>query len=137
MLHTKMKLVNEPALEELLMDIVRTAYDQIKNLSMLLSVEHEMDVLIATEGHETFDNVIKENFILDEFDDIEDQKGYQQLIDDLQVAFVAMHKSSGLFDYFPAGEYEVNGEKRYQPDAKLAPVGRFIAPFEDAVMVVH
>ena len=137
MLHTKMKLVNEPALEELLMDIVRTAYDQIKNLSMLLSVEHEMDVLIATEGHETFNDVIKENFILDEFDDIEDREGYQQLIEDLQVEFVQMHKRSGLFDYFPAGEYDVNGEKRYQPDAKLAPVGRFYAPFEDAVMVVH
>jgi hypothetical protein len=93
--------------------------------------------MVATEYHEDFQEAIKCNFILDEYNDIMDEKGYYQLLRELQAEFISMYKECGLFDFFPKGSYEVNGEKRFQDSDCIAPKGKFFAPFEDALVVLH
>lgn len=133
-----MSLINPETIEEILLDIVRTSYDQIKNESMLLYVDkNEINILVATEWHEEFQDSIKANFLLDEEGDIIDQTGYYELLQDLQIEFIKMHKNCGLFDFFPAGVYEVKGAQRHQESDSLAPKGKYFAPFEDALLVVH
>ena len=138
MLQTRMNLINAELIEEILLDIVRTAYDQIKGQSLLLYIDqNEINILVATEEHEEFQSSIRENFILDEDGDIVDQKGYHELLQDLQIEFIKMYKQCGLFDFFPAGVYEVKGVQRCQESDSLAPKGTYFAPFEDALLVVH
>jgi hypothetical protein len=137
MIHTTVKLVNIEEIEELLLEIVKTAHDQLRGQAMLLNVKEEIDLFVATEGHETFEEVIQKNFMLDEYDETIDEEQYRLLLNDLQVAFEEMYKTTGLFDYFPAGEYFVNGEKRYQPDEMVATKGMYSAPFEDCLVVLH
>jgi hypothetical protein len=77
MIHTTVKLVNKEEIEELLLEIVRTAHDQLRGQAMLLNVKEEIDLFIATEGHETFEEVIQKNFMLDEDDEIIDEEQYR------------------------------------------------------------
>jgi hypothetical protein len=108
--YTTVKLMNKAEIEELLLEIVKTAHDQLRGQAMLLNVKEEIDLFVATEGHETFGEVIQKNFMLDEADEVIDEEQYRLLLNDLSVAFEEMYKTAGLFDYFPAGEYVVNGE---------------------------
>ena len=57
---------------------------------------------------------------------------YRHLICELHDYFVELHKESGLFDFFPEGEYNVRGDIRNSDSDMIAPKGRFFAPFEDA-----
>lgn len=137
-MQARMSLMNSEMIEEILLEIVKTSYDQIKNESMLLYIDkNEINILVATEYHEEFQTAIKSNFLLDEDGDIIDQEGYYKLLEDLQIEFIKMHKNCGLFDYFPAGFYEVKGVQRQQESDSLAPKGKYFAPFEDALLLVH
>lgn len=138
MIMTKMDLVNAEKIEGILREIVTTVYNQIKNMEMLLYINgRNFDLLVATEGDDLLDDAIKENFQLDEFDDIIDESGYYELLRDLQEAFIDIHKTCGLFDFFPAGEYEIDGERCLQKYDCIAPIGKYYAPFEDALIIVH
>jgi hypothetical protein len=136
-INTTGKLINEDEIKELLLEIVKTAHDQLRGQAMLLNVNRDIDLLVATEGQDTLIDLIKENFLLDEDGDIIDEEKYRLLLDDLQMEFVKMYKTTGLFDFFPAGEYEINGEERYQQFETIATKGMYFAPFEDCLIVVH
>lgn len=138
MLQTRLTLVNSDLIEKILIDIVKTAYDNVKNISMLLYIDKdELNIMVATEGNEDFEEAIKDNFHLDEDGDIIDQKGYYELLQDLQIEFIKMYKTCGLFDFFPSGYYEINDVQRLQNSDTLAPRGRYYAPFEESILIVH
>lgn len=135
MLNTTKQLVNDEKISHILKDIVIHSYEQIQNEDVLLCLECcDVDLEIATSNHFAFQEAIKENFALDEFGEILDLDEYRVLICELHDYFVELHTESGLFDFFPEGEYNVNGETRISDSDMIAPKGRFYAPFEDAVI---
>jgi hypothetical protein len=110
-----MSLVNAQEIEEILFEIVKTAYEQIKDEAMLLYIDQgEINILVATDANDEFEDAIKANFLLDEDGDIIDQEGYYQLLRELQAALIDTYKTCGLFNFFPAGTYDVNGETLHQ-----------------------
>ena len=118
MLKTTKKLVNEDLIISILNDLVKKSYEEIKDEEVLLCLEcSDVDLEIATENHFEFQDAIKENFELDEFGDI----------------FIELHINSGLFDYYPEGEYTVDGKTLLSDSDIIAPKGKFYAPFEDAL----
>jgi hypothetical protein len=132
------ELVNAEEIKEILLEIVKTAFDNIKNEAILLYIDRdELNIMIATEYNEDFQEAIRKNFLLDEEDEIIDEKGYYELLRELQVVFIEMYKTCGLFDFFPAGKYKVNGETRHQESDCVAPKGKYYAPFEDAIVILH
>lgn len=134
MLNTSLPLKSEAKIEEILKRIVEDSYEQIKDEEVLLCLECcDVDLEIATSNDFEFEEAIKENFELDEFGDIIDMEQYRRLMYELNDAFIELHKSSGYFDFFPEGQYEVNGEKRESESDIIAPKGKFYAPFEDAL----
>nr|WP_295970586.1 hypothetical protein [uncultured Bacillus sp.] len=134
MLHTTKQLINEATITNILKDIVAHSYDEIKEEDVLLCLECcDVDLSIATSNHFEFQEAIKENFVLDKFGEIEDQDEYRRLMCELHDFFIELHKESGLFDFFPEGEYQVSGENRFSDSDIIAPKGRFFAPFEDAM----
>ena len=134
MIKTTQKLVNEDKITTILMDIVQRSYDELKEEDVLLCLDCcDVDLEIATENHFEFEEALKENFELDEFGEIIDYDDYRQLMFELYDYFIELHKNSGLFDFFPEGEYLVNGELQLSDCDKLAPKGRFYAPFEGAL----
>lgn len=134
MLNTKRPLVNAEEIYKILMGIVIKSYENVKGEEILLCLDClDVDIYLATNDHEEFIEAIKENFELDDDYEIVDYEGYRVLMDELNENFILFHSTSGLFDYFPPGEYEVDGEIREQENDYLAPKGVFYAPFEDAV----
>jgi hypothetical protein len=55
------------------LEVVKTAHDQLRGQSMLLNVNRDFDILVPTEGHETFEEVFEKNFLLDEDGEIVDE----------------------------------------------------------------
>jgi hypothetical protein len=136
MLKTKKKLVNADLIYSILMEIVKSSYESLKGEEVLLCLDClDVDLYIATYNNDEFEDAIKANFQLDENFEIIDYDGYKELMDELHENFILMHTTSGLFDFFPEGEYEINGECRYQESDHLAPSGVFAFPFEDGVIV--
>jgi len=134
MLNTKRPLINAEKIYKILMGIVIKSYENVKGEEILLCLDClDVDIYLATNDHEEFIEAIKENFELDDDYEIVDYEGYRELMDELNENFILFHSTSGLFDYFPPGEYEVDGEIREQENDYLAPKGVFYAPFEDAV----
>ncbi len=135
MLNTTKQLINEVVIIDILKELVIHSYEELKEEDILLCLECcDVDLEIATSSHFEFQEAIKENFELDEFGDILDTDEYRHLICELHDYFVRLHKKSGLFDFFPEGEYNVKGEIRNSDSDMIAPKGRFYAPFEDATM---
>lgn len=136
MLITRKTLINPERVQEILNSLVKTSYEDIKGEEILLCLDClDIDLSIATTNHDEFDEAIKANFELDEDDEIIDYDEFRKLIEDLDLAYVELHKNSGLFDYFPPGEYKVGEETREQDCEFLAPKGVFYAPFEDALVI--
>ncbi len=133
MLKTTKKLVNEENIVRILTDIVEKSYEEIKDEPVLLCLEcSDVDLEIATANHFEFQEAIKENFELDEFGDVIHYEEYKQLMVELFDFFVELHIHSGLFEFFPEGEYMVNGELIMSDSDVIAPKGKFYAPFEEA-----
>jgi hypothetical protein len=138
MLITTMSLNNKAEIEKILKEIVQTVYDNTKDEAILLHINHhEIDLYVATTDNDEFIEAIEANFELDKDGDIIDEEGYRTLMDELANYFIELHKTSRLFDFFPAGIYEVNGEKRQQKSDCVATKGKYYAPFEDALVTVH
>jgi hypothetical protein len=135
MLKTTKSLINEEIITQLLQEIVEKSYEAIKEEEVLLCLEcSDVDLEVATSNHFEFQNAIKENFELDEFGEILDYDHYRKLMCELYDEFIEMHINSGLFDVFPEGEYEVEGEKLISDSDMIAPKGKFYAPFEQALL---
>lgn len=134
MLKTTKQLRNEEKIINILKDLVFHSYEEVKDEDVLLCLDCcDVDLAVAVSSHFEFQAAIKENFELDDFGEILDVDEYHHLICELHDYFVELHKESGLFDFFPEGEYTVNGEKRISDSEILAPKGRFYAPFDDAL----
>lgn len=134
MLTTKRKLVNAEKITSILMAIIHETYEEVKEEEVLLCLDClDVDLRLATHNNDDFFEAVKENFELDEENEVIDYDGYKELMEDLNEEFILLHSSSGLFDYFPDGEYTVGGEERLSESEYLAPKGVFYAPFEDAV----
>jgi hypothetical protein len=134
MLKTTKKLVNEELIVAILNDIVKKTYEEIKDEEVLLCLEcSDVDLEIATENHFEFQDAIKENFELDEFGDIVDYVEYKKLMYELFDYFIELHINSGFFDYYPEGEYTVDGKILLSDSDIIAPKGKFYAPFEHAL----
>lgn len=135
MLKTTKRLINEEIIIKLLQEIVEKSYEEISNEEVLLCLEcSDVDLEIATSNHFEFQQAIKENFELDQFGEILDYNDYRKLMCELYDDFIEMHINSGLFDFFPEGEYEVEGEKLVSDSDMIAPKGKFYAPFEQALL---
>jgi hypothetical protein len=133
MLTSKIELVNHERIEKILREIVEESYEEVKQEQMLLCMEcGDVDLYIATTDHDEFQDAIKVNFELDEFGDIIAHDKYRELMEDLHEYYVEIFQTSGLFDYFPSGFYEVNGKKIFSETDMLAPKGIFYAPFDEA-----
>ncbi|CAH0344014.1 hypothetical protein [Bacillus sp. CECT 9360] len=133
MLTSKITLVNQQKIEDILKEIVRSAYEEVREEGMMLCMEcGDVDLYIATTNHEEFQEAVKENFELDEFGEIMDHDKFMGLMEDLHECYVELFQTSGLFDYFPSGFYQVNGEKVFSETDMLAPKGIFFAPFDEA-----
>ncbi|MFT8322156.1 MAG: hypothetical protein ABF649_14755 [Bacillus sp. (in: firmicutes)] len=133
-MQTTKKLLNEEEVKEILKNMVNVAYEQIKEEAILLCMECcDVDLFVAADSHPELEEALKVNFQLDEYGDIADQEGYIELIRDLDEYYVKLHIQSGYFDYFPAGNYIVNGKEIESETDMLAPKGIFYAPFEEAV----
>lgn len=136
MLKTTKSLINEEIIIQILREIVEKSYEAIKEEEVLLCLEcSDVDLEVATSNHFEFQNAIKENFELDEFGEILDYDHYRKLMCELYDEFIEMHINSGLFDVFPEGEYEVEGEKLISDSDMIAPKGKFYAPFEQALLL--
>jgi hypothetical protein len=136
MLQTAKTLINADEIEDMLKKMVEKAYLDIKDDPMLLCIDcSDVDLYVASSGNLEFEELVKTNFKLDEYGDPIDDKDYQTLMCELHDCFIELHKSSGMFDYFPEGEYEVKGEKRESETDMLGPKGVFFAPFEDALLI--
>ena len=134
MLNTKRKLVNGDEIYAILMEMVKNTYENVKGEEVLLCLDClDVDLRLAANSHDDLIEAIRANFELDEDFEIIDYDGYRELIGELNENFILLHSTSGLFDYFPPGDYEVNGEYREQEGEYLAPAGVFYAPFEDAI----
>jgi hypothetical protein len=134
MIHTKRTLINAEKINSLLMEIIKKSYENLKGEEVLLCLDClDVDLTLATSNHDEFIEAVKENFELDEDFEIIDYEAYRELMDELNEHFILLHSTSGLFDYFPPGEYEINGEIREQENDYLAPKDVFYAPFEDAL----
>ncbi|HEY4549011.1 MAG TPA: hypothetical protein VIG98_01885 [Bacillus sp. (in: firmicutes)] len=135
MLKTTKQLVNVEEIMRILQDIVEKSYEEIKGEEILLCLEcSDVDLEIATSNHFEFQEAIKENFEIDEFGDIVDYDEYRQLMYELYDYFIELHKSCGLFDFFPEGNYQVEGEDLVSDSDIIAPKGKFYAPFEHALL---
>ena len=135
MLKTTKQLVNVEEIMRILQDIVEKSYEEIKGEEILLCLEcSDVDLEIATSNHFEFQEAIKENFEIDEFGDIVDYDEYRQLMYELYDYFIELHKSCGLFDFFPEGNYQVEGEDLVSDSGIIAPKGKFYAPFEHALL---
>ncbi|MDQ0218810.1 hypothetical protein ELQ35_05365 [Peribacillus cavernae] len=133
MLTSKITLVNQEKIEGILKELVQNAYEEVNEEQMLLCLEcGDVDLTIATMNHDEFQDAIKENFELDEFGEIITHDKYLELMEDLHEYYVEIFHTSGLFDYFPSGFYEVNGKKVFSETDMLAPMGIFYAPFDEA-----
>ncbi|PLR80759.1 hypothetical protein CVD25_08320 [Bacillus canaveralius] len=134
MLKTSTQLKNHDKIEAILKEMVKYAYEEIKDEPVLLCLEcSDVDLYVAASNHEELEDALKENFELDEFGEVIDLEAYQELFYELNDHFVELHKLSGYFDFFPEGVYDVNGEKRESETDMLAVKGKFYAPFEDAL----
>lgn len=134
MLNTKRVLINPERIYFILMDMIKNSYENLKGKEVLLCLDClDVDLFLATNNHDEFIEAIKVNFKLDEDFEIIDYDGYRELMDELNENFILLHSTSGFFDYFPPGDYEVNGELREVENDYLAPKGVFYAPFEDAL----
>ncbi|MCQ6276202.1 hypothetical protein JMM81_14835 [Bacillus sp. V3B] len=135
MLKTTKQLVNEEIIIKILQDIIEKSYEEINGEEILLCLEcSDVDLEVATSNHFEFHHAIKENFELDEFGEILDYDDYRKLMYELYDEFIDMHINSGLFDFFPEGEYEVEGKKIVSDSDIIAPRGKFYAPFEQALL---
>lgn len=135
MLKTSKNLVNAEKIEKILMDIVKRSYEEVKNEDILLCLECcDVDLEIATSNHFEFQEALKENFECDDFGEIIDYEGYQKIMNELFDYFIELHTKSGCFDFFPEGEYMVNGKKVISNSDMIAPKGKFYAPFEEALL---
>jgi hypothetical protein len=135
MLLTTKTLINANEINDMLKKMVEKAYMDIKDDPMLLCIDcSDVDLYVASSGNPEFEELLKANFEQDEYGDPLDIEEYQTLLCELHDIFIELHKTSGMFDYFPEGEYEVKGEKRISETDMLGPKGIFFAPFEDALV---
>jgi hypothetical protein len=133
-LQTKMKLQNAEQIEVILKELVQNSYNEVSEEGLLLCMEcGDVDLYIAATHHEQLQEAINSNFQLDEYGEVMNRDEYHQLMDELYEYFLLLHIESGYFDYFPAGIYEVQGEKRQSETDMLAPKNQYYAPFEDAI----
>ncbi|WP_234396935.1 hypothetical protein [Bacillus massiliglaciei] len=134
MFQTKIEIKNIQVIDSILQEFVQTSYNEAKEDGTLLCMEcGDVDLYIAASHHEELQDAINENFAIDDNGEIIDREQHQTLMDDLYEYFLQLHIESGFFDYFPAGFYEVKGEKRESETDMLAPKGKYFAPFEDAL----
>lgn len=134
MLKTSIQLKNKEKITAILMQIIDNSYEELKEEEVLLCLECcDVDLEVATSNHYDFEEAIKENFELDPFGDVIDDGGFRKLMFELNECFIELHKQSGLFDFFPEGEYEVDGEVRESDTEMIAAKGIYYAPFEDAL----
>ena len=135
MLKTTKQLVNVEEIMTILQDIVEKSYEEIKNEEILLCLEcSDVDLEIATSNHFEFHEAINKNFELDEMGEIIDYDGHRQLMYELYDYFIELHKDCGLFDFFPEGNYQVEGKVLVSDSDIIAPKGKFYAPFEHALL---
>ncbi|TRZ38059.1 hypothetical protein CEQ21_21845 [Niallia circulans] len=131
---TTMILKNADKINQLLTDIVKESFEEIRGEEVLLCMECcDVDLFVTVDSHEELTCAIKENFELDEFGEVLDKEAYIQLLKELDEYYVELHIQSGFYDYFPAGTYTVNGKEEETETDILAPKGIFYAPFEEAV----
>lgn len=129
-----MKLVNSSKLDELMKNMVNNGYESVKGEEVLLCMECcDVDLYIASDSYPEFEELLKENFELDEYGDILDREKYNLLMRELDEYYIELHLKSGFYDYFPAGLYQINGREEETETDMLAPKDVFYAPFEDAV----
>lgn len=134
MLQTKINIQNAEQIDVILKELVLNSYNEASEEGYLLCMEcGDVDVYIAAAHHEQLQDAITSNFQLDEYGEVINREEYHQLMDDLYEYFLLLHIESGYFDYFPAGIYEVQGEKRQSETDMLAPKHQYYAPFEDAI----
>ena len=134
MFKTNIILQNAEKIDEILLELVQNAYNEVSEENLLLCMEcGDVDLYIAASNHDQLQDAINSNFKIDECGEVIDREKYYQLMDDLQEYFIKLHINSGYFDYFPAGIYEVDGEKRESETDMLGPKNRYYAPFEDAL----
>jgi hypothetical protein len=133
MLKTTVSVNNAEKIDEILKDLVKASYEEVRDEALLLCMEcGDVDIYIAADKHEVLQDAIHVNFKTDEFGDFIERKQYLKFMDDLYEYYLELHVNSGYFDYFPAGFYDVNGEQRESETDMLAPKGLFYAPFDDA-----
>jgi hypothetical protein len=132
MLHTSLKLVNEDEIDEIIKGYVEQLYHSTKENKLILA-SNDIDLYLASTDDDEFEETLLANFELDEDGDPVDDEAYRNLKEELNNNFVRMVKESELFDTFPAGSYEVNGETRQIDKEMYGPKDVFYAPFEDAV----
>ena len=121
MIKTNVKLQNAEKIDAILMELVKDSYNEVREEDLLLCMEcGDVDLYIAASNHEQLQDAINCNFKLDECGEVINKDEYYQLMDDLQDYFLMLHIESGYFDYFPAGIYEVQGEKRESETDMLA-----------------
>ncbi|MGG0410051.1 hypothetical protein [Peribacillus simplex] len=134
MLQTKVKLTNTGKIDAILMEIVLKTYEEALDEKLLLCMEcGDVDFYIAYSNNEKLQDAINENFEIDESGEIMKIDEHQELMDDLYDYFLIIHKESEMFDFFPAGPYNLGGEIRESDTDMLAPRGLYSAPFEDAL----
>lgn len=132
---TTMNLVNKEKIKQILKEMVDDAYENIKGEEVLLCMECcDVDLYIAADSCEPFLEAVRENFALDELGEIIDREAYHILMRELDEYYVDLHINSGYYDYFPAGNYKLNGREEESETNILAPKGVFYAPFEEAVI---
>lgn len=131
---TTMKLKNEEKVKKIIKQMVDQSYEQIKGEEVLLCMDCcDVDLYVAADSFPDLEDAIKQNFELDEHDEIIDRDGYIQLMNELDEYYVKLHFDSGYYDYFPAGYYIVDGEEEESETDMLAPKGIYYAPFEEAL----
>ncbi|MCK1993317.1 hypothetical protein GW626_11465 [Peribacillus muralis] len=134
MFQSKIKLSNSAKIEAILRGIVSRTYEEARKEKLLLCMEcGDVDLYIASSNNDELQDAINENFEFDQYGEIIKLEDHQELMDDLYDYFLILHKESDMFDFFPAGPYEVAGEERESETDMLAPRGLFSAPFEDAM----
>ncbi|MFJ7638070.1 hypothetical protein ACQKL0_09115 [Peribacillus sp. NPDC097264] len=129
------QLDNLNEIDSILKQMVRNSYEEAREEGELLCMEcGDVDLYIAASNHARLQDAINMNFRIDESGEIIEHEEYQQLMDELSEYFLELHKDSELFDFFPAGSYEVKGDERESETDMLGPKGLFSAPFEDSII---
>ena len=129
------QLDNFNEIDSILKQMVRNSYDEAREERLLLCMEcGDVDLYIAASNHAGLQDAINMNFTIDDCGEIIEHEEYQELMDELSEYFWDLYKDSDVFDFFPAGSYEIKGDERESETDMLGPKGLFSAPFEDSII---